>query len=165
MKRIPVGRVISTHGLKGEIKFKYYNEVDDDIYRYTSFLAKKSGSEIILNPASVKPHKRVFRIHFQGLDSVEEVSFLMNQELFVREEDLPGLDHDEYYEYQLIGLDVVNEKDEKIGRVESIMHGKGNDVMVVAGDEEIFVPMMEEYILAVNLEGSFVKIRQEDLLV
>jgi 16S rRNA processing protein RimM len=163
MKRIPLGRVVSTHGIKGEVKFKYYNEVDEDIYKYTSFSARKGSREIILNPAAINPHKGHFRMRFQGLDSIEEVSFLVNQELTVGEDDLPEPDENEYYEYRLLGLDVLDEKDGKIGTVGRIMHTKGNDILVVTGEKEMFVPMTEEYILAVDLKSSYIKIRLEEV--
>ena len=97
------------------------------------------------------------------MDSSEKVSFLINQELCVREEDLPPLDNDEYYDYQLIGLHVTNHKDDKIGMVTQVIHTGANSIIVVTGKEEILVPMVEGIIVRIDLEDSFIAIDEEAL--
>lgn len=164
MRWIPVGRVLSTHGIRGEVRFHYYNEAKEEFLRYTSLYAEKDDAIIEIKPASVRSHKNLFLIRFKGLKSPEEVSFLVKKELLVREGDLPQLNAGEYYEYQLIGLKVLNSAGEEIGNVESMLHTEANDTLVVSGKEETLVPMIEGYIVEINLERSFIKVR-EDLLV
>jgi len=82
----------------------------------------------------------------------------------VREEDLPGLESDEYYDYQLIGLDVVNKVGELLGKVDSIIHTKANDVIVVKGEREILIPMIDIFISSVDIEHSVIKVEGDDFL-
>jgi 16S rRNA processing protein RimM len=81
----------------------------------------------------------------------------------VREEDLPSLDNDEYYDYQLIGLNVVNQKHERIGTVAQIVHTGVNDIIVVTGKEEMLVPMVEGLICRIDLKDSLIIIDEEAL--
>jgi 16S rRNA processing protein RimM len=162
MKYIPVGRIISAHGIKGEVKFHYYNDEKEVLYRYTSFFVKSDDGWMQLQPTGVNLHKGVFRIKFRGLDKLGDISFLMNRELFVEEGDLPGLVENEYYEYQLVGLDVLGENDESLGKVTAIIHTGANDCLVVKGDQEILIPMIEGYILAIDLDKGFVSVRTVD---
>ncbi len=163
MRWIPVGRVLSTHGIRGEVRFHYYNEAKEEFLRYTSLYAEKDDAIIEIKPASVRSHKNLFLIRFKGLKGSEEVSFLVKKELFVREGDLPQLNDDEYYDYQLIGLNVLSSAGEEIGKVSSILHTQANDTLVVSGKQEIMVPMIEGHIIEIDLERSFIKI-QEGLL-
>lgn len=163
MGKIPVGRIVSAHGLKGEVKFRYYNASEEDFYRYTSLFAFKDGKEIELRPAHLRFRKGAFFLKFEGINTIEDTSFLMQQELFVREEDLPLLGENEYFEYQLIGLSVVNEQAKMLGRVERIIHTRGGDVLSVSGDRELLVPMVEDAILKISIADGVVQIR-EDLL-
>lgn len=165
MEYVPVGRVVTNHGLSGTVKFKYYNEAAEDFYRYTSLIVEKDGRQTELKPAEVRFSKGFFYLKFEGLDSLEKVSFLINQELFVREEDLPPLDNDEYYDYQLIGLHVTNRRGNKIGMVTQVIHTGGNDIIVVTGKEEILVPMVEGIIVRIDLEDSFIAIDEDALSV
>jgi len=164
MRWIPVGRVLSAHGIRGEVRFHYYNEAKEEFLRYASLYAEKDDTIIEIKPASVRSHKNHFLIRFKGLGNPEEVSFLVKKELFVREGDLPQLNDDEYYEYQLIGLRVLNSAGEEIGKVDSMLRTQANDTLVVSGKQDIMVPMIEGYIIEVDLERSFIKV-QENLLV
>lgn len=165
MRCVSIGRVVSTHGLKGEVKFWYYNENKEEFYRYSSFLFQDGNKWTGLTPERIRLQKGFFFIKFQDRDCIEKVSPLINLELFVREEDLPLLDSDEYYEYQLIGLDVVNQADELIGKLVSIIHTKANDIMVVKGKREVLIPMVDTYIISIDLKESSIKVSGEPFLV
>jgi 16S rRNA processing protein RimM len=165
MGNIPVGRVLSTHGIRGEVKFRYYNENSEEFYSYASFIASKDGQDIELKPVQLRFHKGLFLIEFENLESLESVAFLLNKELFVREEDLPLIDDDEYYEYQLIGLNVMNENNEAIGKVKEVLHTAAHDVIVVGGEKELLVPMVSDYIVKIDMADSTMTVREEPLLV
>lgn len=165
MGLIPVGRVLSTHGIRGEVKFKYYNEAADEFYRYVSFIAKKGTEEVVLRPVQVRPHKGFFLIKFAGLDNPDGITFLLNKQLFVDERDLPALEEDEYYEYQLIGMDVINERNDRIGRVGEIIHTGAQSVMVVSGKQEFMIPMVDEFIVQIDLPGSSIMVKEDPFLV
>jgi len=164
MKCVSIGRVISTHGLKGEVKFWYYNEEREGLYRYSTFLVRQRDEWIELKPERIRFQKDFFYIKFLGYDGLEKVNSFINRELFVREEDLPGLESDEYYDYQLIGLDVVNKVGELLGKVDSIIHTKANDVIVVKGEREILIPMIDIFISSVDIEHSVIKVEGDDFL-
>jgi len=165
MRYIPVGKVVATYGIKGAVKFKYYNEVYDNFYGYTVLYVKDGSRYTKLEPTEKRFHKGFFYIAFKGFETPEEVFYLLSRELFVREEDLPRLETDEYYDYQLIGLDVVDRKLVKMGTVKDLMHMKTNDLLVVAGEEETFIPLTEEFICAIDLQGSKIVVDESVLLV
>ncbi len=165
MKFVPIGRIISTQGIKGEIKFRYYSEEKEVFYTYASFFVNDDTGWRNLEPSDIKFRKGLFYVTFKGFSRHEDVSFLTNRELFVREEDLPRLREDEYYEYRLVGLDVINQDDEMLGKVSEIIHTGANDVLLLKGENEILIPMVEDYILEINLEKAFIRIRGDSLLV
>jgi 16S rRNA processing protein RimM len=161
MGYIPVGRVVSAHGLKGEVKLRYYNETTDSL-RYPSFFVDRSAGKIELKPARVRRQGKLFLIKFKQLDTIEAVDFLIGKELFVLESDLPALGEDEFYDYQLIGLEVTTESGELIGRVENVMHIRERDVLVVQGKVEILVPMTADHIVKIDT-GKGIQVREEAL--
>lgn len=163
MRFIPVGRVVAGHGLSGTVKFQYYNEDVDQFYFYTSLYIEENEGQIKLNPTEVRFSKGFFYLKFEGLNSPEKVSFLINQELCVREDDLPSLDNEEYYDYQLIGLNVVNHNNDFIGKVTQIVHTGANDIIVVAGKQEMLIPMVEGLILRIDLKESLIVIDEDAL--
>ena len=163
MKWIPVGRVVSTSGLKGEVKFYYYNEAKEEFFDHASLFALKGDEYIELKPEGARYQKRFFYLSFRGLTTVEEVSFLTTKELFVREEDLRPLDSDEYYDYQLIGLNVISADGSPLGKVGSVMHTGGNDILVIKGEREYLVPMVEGFINSIDVERGMIEVNTEGL--
>ena len=165
MKWVPVGRVVSASGLKGEVKFYYYNEVKQEFLDYTSLFALQGDGHRELKPQGAKYRKNFFYLSFRGLSTIEEVSFLVGKELFVREDDLRPLDSGEYYDYQLIGLEVINVDGARLGRVRSVLHTGASDILDVAGQREYLIPMVEGFIVAVNIEQGTIEVDIEGLAV
>ncbi len=164
MNFIPVGRVVAAHGVRGEIKFRYYNEDATASLQYPSFFADDKGTKRELKPLQVRPQGNLFIIRFSGLETAEDARFLFKRELFVREEDLATLGEDEYYDYQLIGLAAVTEQDRKVGVVVDVMHTKAGDILVIGGTREVLVPMTEAHIVNVSMEDGLVRVREDGLV-
>jgi 16S rRNA processing protein RimM len=163
MKLIPVGRVIAAHGVRGEVKLRYYNETAMVLPQYPSFFVDRAGTNIELKPSRVRHQGNVFIIKFKGLETVEDVGFLLKRDLLVAESDLPALEEDEYYDYQLIGLDAVTEQGRAFGKVKDVMHIRARDILVIEGAREVLVPMTEENIVKISREEGFVQVREKAL--
>ncbi len=158
MKYIPIGRILSTHGVNGEVKFRYYNEVKEDFSSYTSLFVQQDCQYRELKLSRARIHKELFLLLLEGLDSPEKARFLANKEVFVREDALPALDDGAYYDYQLIGLSVLNDHNEEAGRVSAVLHRHGMDFLVVIdGGEERFLPMLDDHIAEINIAQGYVR--------
>jgi 16S rRNA processing protein RimM len=97
------------------------------------------------------------------MERVEDVQFLLKKELSVREEDLPPLGDDEYYDYRLIGLAAVTDSGRPVGRVKDVMHTGAHDILVIEGRTELLVPMTEEHIAGISVEKGSVTVKEEAL--
>ena len=155
MELIPIGKIVSTHGLRGEVKFRYYNEVQEDFSSYTSFFTIAQGGPQEIKPDRIKWAKGFFYIIFENIHTIEDAIPLVNKELFVDVGALPCLEKGSYYDFQLQGLTVFNHKKEPVGIVKEILHQSGSDILIVEhGNEEIFIPMIDEYIDRIDTENS-----------
>ncbi len=164
MRYIPVGRVVAAHGVKGEIKFRYYNDAGAVSLEYPSYFFERDGTYIELVPTSIRRQKDLFIIAFKGLRAMEQVGPLLKKELHVAEKDLPALEEDEYYDFQLVGLRVVTEEDRVVGTVRDVMHTRANAILVIEGVGEVLVPMTEKHIAEINRENGFVRVREDALV-
>jgi 16S rRNA processing protein RimM len=60
-----------------------------------------------------------------------------------------------YYEWQIRGLEVVDEEGHVLGTLDRVIERAGNDVWVIdTGDGEAMVPAVEEFIRSVDLESG-----------
>ncbi len=164
MKLIPVGRVVAAHGIRGEVKFRYYNEAEPDSLQYRLFFVRdETGRQTELTATRIHRQRNVFIVKFRGMERVEDVQFLLNRELSVREEDLAPLDENEYYDYQLIGLNATTDRGRPVGAVKDVMHTGAHDILVIQGQTEVLVPMTEEHITDIRIDEGSVTIREETL--
>jgi len=160
MKYVSVGRIISTHGLRGEVTFKYYNEDKRNMERYHQFFLFEGESVFPLKVESVRQKKDVFLLKFQGVETIEEAKRLVRKELFVREEDLPPLEDGEFYLYQLEGLSAYNERGELMGKVQGVLESRGVPILVILGEKETYVPFAEDFLLCVDVKEGFIRVRE-----
>jgi 16S rRNA processing protein RimM len=164
MKYISIGQVVSAHGIQGDIRFWYYGESEENLKWYRTLYVDLDGKKIELKPISVRRQKNLFLIRFRGLESLEKVLFLLKKELLVAETDLPELEGDEYYDFQLTGMTVVNEQGETIGAVKEVLHTKGGDILSIVGKQSLLIPLHDDFIVAVDVHNSRMTVRESPFL-
>ena len=78
--------------------------------------------------------------------------------LEVERGDLPATDDDEYYAFELVGLQVVEETGRPLGIVEAVTPGVANDVLEL--DSGVLLPMVEDCIRIVDLAGGRIEVAE-----
>jgi 16S rRNA processing protein RimM len=157
---LPIGKVIKAHGLKGHLVVLAYGETLSTITveeRITANLP--DGTSVLLTVREIRPHQRAFLLLTREITSVEEARKLVGAELCVPESRLPATGPDEFYWYQLIGLQVIDTQGQQLGILEEIIETGSNDVYVVRrGDQEILVPAITEIVRDVDLQRRLMTI-------
>lgn len=151
---LPIGKVVKAHGLKGHLKVLPYGETFSTLSAEEKITANlPDGTSLTLTVAEISPHQKTFLLISREIGTVEEAHRLVGAELCVPESRLPPTAPDEFYWYQLIGLEVVNTEGQNLGTLEEIIETGSNDVYVVRrGREEILVPAIEEVVRDVDLQ-------------
>ena len=94
-----------------------------------------------------------------GFEDREQAATLVGTQIFVRREQLPATEKDEYYWSDLEGLEVKTTKGEFLGRVEKLMETGANDVLVIRGNREHLVPFIQgQYVTRVDLEDGMIEV-------
>jgi 16S rRNA processing protein RimM len=151
---LPIGKVVKAHGLKGHLKVIAYGETLSSLSAGEMItVCLPDGSSLPLTTVEVRPHQKGFLLLSHEINTVEEARSLVGAELCVPESRLPPTAPDEFYWYQLIGLEVVSTDGQKLGTLQEIIETGSNDVYVVRqGDEEILIPAIEEVVREVDLQ-------------
>jgi 16S rRNA processing protein RimM len=137
---VAVGRVGRPHGLAGAFVVE---RPSDDPARFAAGATVYAGRE----PALVVESKRSGGRLVVRLD--RDVARGTALELPISE--LPPAGDGSYYVFELVGLAVVAEDGRELGRVQDVVPGVANDVLELEGG--VGLPMVEECVLAVDLEG------------
>ncbi len=78
--------------------------------------------------------------------------------LSVPRSELPSLGENEYYAFQLVGLQVEEEGGRALGRVREVQPGPANDVLEL--DSDLALPLVDACVVEVDLErGRIVVVR------
>lgn len=153
-KRLEIGQIINTFGIKGEVKVF---PLTDDIKRFddleTVYVKNKKESQLY-NIESIKYHKNFVLIKFKEINTVEQAETLRNSYLEVDREQAIPLNEGEYFIADLIGLEVYSDEGKLIGKVDDIYNTGANDIYVVKDDlgKQTLLPGIKDVIKNVDLE-------------
>ena len=148
-----IGKIVGIHGIKGTNKLRSYAESLSVFSPGRSILVRDlHGREASYEIHWVKPHTGTPLVSFKGIVNRDQAKTLLGAELFIPQSELPELDEDTYYWYDLIGIEVVTITGEFLGRIESIIETGSNDVYVVKRHEkEVLIPALESVVLEIDL--------------
>lgn len=161
---VPVGRILSAHGIRGEVNFLYYNEVYQDFLRYTSVFYEKEGEMVELRVRRVRLKDKRFILQFEDVKDRTSAENLAGKTIYVKEEDLPKLEDGEYYVFQLLEAQVLDENGKTLGKVKNVLKIGPNSILEVKGDEEILIPMVEDFILKVDVKERVIRVRRPEYI-
>ena len=150
---VRVGRVGKTFGLKGEVVIHPTGE-DPQRFRPGAVLRVVTPEgAVTATVATLREMPGKLVASFEGRDDIEAIRPWVGCELEVRTADLPALEEGSYYHFQLLGLEVYGPDGRRLGVLEEILTGGGNDVYCVRGDgPEILVPAVREAIESIDVK-------------
>lgn len=152
MEFIKIGRIVNTHGIKGELRILSDFRHKDKVFKKgMKFYVGKEKEEFTVN--SYRFHKIFDMVTFEGFTNINEVLYLKGRDVFINKEDLV-LDDGEVYIEDLIGYEVIiGEK--TLGKVTGVMYNsKANDNLKVG---DVLIPYVKEFILKIEDNKIYVK--------
>ena len=136
------GKIITTHGLKGEVKIRSDFDRKDLIFQV--------GSKLYLGPTKEEVTVLSYRVHqdydmvtLTKIDSLEKAISYKQQEVFIKKEDLDAS--------LVLDVDYLSSKvyfgSTYLGEVSEITDfGGNNKVFVINGSKRILIPKNEHFI-------------------
>ena len=157
MKYVLIGRLVNTHGLKGEVRilssFKYKDKVFKNGMKI--YIGKDKVCEKI---TGYRYHKIFDMITMEGYNDINQVLKYKGDYVFVNKEDIE-LNENEYLDEDIVGLNVYVD-DKLLGRVQKIEKHSVNEILVVKNDEKNYlVPYNFDIILSIDLEKREMKVK------
>jgi 16S rRNA processing protein RimM len=163
MEFLTVGRIVNTHGIKGEVRVLPRTDFPETRFR--------PGSKLYIDlpgrpldqweVESSRTHKNMYLVRFKGIDDINEAEKFKGAWLRVPRSEKVDLEEDEYYFHEIIGCHVLTEDGESIGTVTEIWQPGANDVWVVktADKRDVLIPAVSEVVLDVDRDKKEIVIR------
>ena len=159
--QVVIGRIGRPHGVQGLVTVTV--RTDDPQLRFAP------GASLLTDPpergplvvAQVRAHSGRLLLSFVGVDDRGAAERLRGTVLVAQVDPLASPeDPEEFYDHQLIGLDVIGRSGASIGTVAQVLHLPGQDVLAIArpAGAEVLVPFVAAMVPEVDLAGRRVLI-------
>lgn len=149
-----MARVVGAIGIQGWIKLKTFTEDPEGLGDFDRWILRTAQGwrEMVLEEFAVRPNGTAVKL--EGCDDRDAAERLKGAEVAVRRADLGEADDGTMYWVDLIGLEVVDEGGEILGKVEALFETGETSVMVVKGGRERMIPFVPGYVKAVDREAK-----------
>lgn len=153
MESILIGKIVNTHGIKGEVKVYPYTDDIDNLSKIKEvFFDEKLSNKHKVK--SCKIQKNMLIMKFQNIDLVDEAENLRDTNIYIKKEDISDLE-DTYYIEDLIGMDVIDEKEQVIGTISYVFNTGANDVYEIKtlDNKDIYIPAIKDVVKKVDVKN------------
>ena len=151
LQYIEAGEIVTTHGVRGEVKVLCW--LDDPEMLCEFDRCRIDGKEVEME--QVRVQKTCNLVKLQGIDTVEAAQKLRGKTVELYREDI---DDEVIFAAELIGVEVFCEG-EKIGKVVDVLDYPGNKVYVVKGKYEYMIPAVSAFVLDTNMEANTMQVK------
>ena len=157
-----VGKIVNTHGIRGEVRVISQTDFPEERYRKGQRLTlfRENKAPLELTVAGHRKHKNFDLLTFEGYPTINDVEPLRGGILKVSKDELSELTENEYYYHEIIGLTVIDEQARELGKIKEILSPGANDVWVVQrkGKKDALIPYIESVVKQIDLDKGEVHI-------
>ncbi len=167
-KYLETGKIVSTHGIRGEVKVLPWADTPEFLTRFKTFylagasVAQPKGegrsmsAPSALTVESSRVQKTVVLIKFKGVDTVEQAQQLRDKVLYIARDD-SHIPAGTVFHADLIGLPVRADGAE-IGKIEEILSMPASDVWVVKGEHTYMIPQVKAFVPSLDFSKGYLEV-------
>jgi 16S rRNA processing protein RimM len=148
--KLTIGQLVAPHGLRGEFRMHVSTHFPERIPELHHVYLGDETEPRALRRARLQGNIAILRV--EGLTSREQVDELRGTPVRIDLEQAAPLEENEYFHYQIIGLEAFDEDGNRLGTVTEIIETGANDVYIIRDDEgkQTLVPALRSAIPEVN---------------
>lgn len=153
---LEVGKIVNTHGLRGEVKVVAWMDCPEDFEELENIYIKTRQELVSAAVESVRYQRNNLIVKLAGVDDINDAERYKGCVLLADREELGELPEGVHYIVDLIGLDIVDEVGEKLGVLADVFNTGANDVYDVKreGKKNLLLPVIDEVVKEIDTEGG-----------
>ena len=156
---IQVGVIGRPKGTKGLLRFHSYLNDDRDVNQFKKFYL---DNEKTINLKLVSFDKKSPLITIDEINNRTDIEKFVNKKIFLKKEQLSPVKGNEYYFHDLEGLEVFDNKDQRVGEVASVVNfGAGDllEIYFIKSKKKEFFRFTEQNFPSVNIKEKKIIIK------
>ena len=161
-----VGKIVKTHGLKGEVTLRIDNEQFDEIEELNYFLLDINDKLIPYFVENITFHSNKSFVLFQDLKTLEVANQLVGISAYLPLDLLPEKDGNDFYSHEVVDFLVIDEEKGELGKVQEIIEYPTQSLIeIVINGKEVLIPIHDDIIQDVNREEKKIYIKAPNGLI
>ena len=158
-QRTVLGRIGGAFGVRGWLKVVPETRQRDILLEYPIWQLGTPSGWTPCQVLEAKVHSSGLVARLENIADRDQAQALKGQEIAIWHDELPELEAGEYYWSELIGLKVVTDTGIELGVLDRFLETGANDVFVVCGEVEHWLPYLpEDVVLRVDLESRCMEV-------
>ncbi len=164
---ITIGKVVSTQSNKGEVNVLPLTDSTDRFKNLDTVFLRNSNGLTTLNIEKIRIKENAVILKLKDIENIQEAKMIVGSFLEVEREKAVKLPKDAYFIFEIIGLEVYDENNIFLGKVENVISTGSNDVYIVKdkNKKELFIPAIREVVKNINLEKKRITVKMVDGLI
>ena len=153
-----VGRLGRPHGVHGEISVEVRTDEPEIRFAKGSKLSVKESNNQ-LTVLSSRWHQEKMLVKFEEITDRDLANEIKGKTLTIKiDPNSIETKKDQYYEFQLAGLKVIDKNDKTLGRIKEVITNLAQDLLVVetVDKREVLVPFVKQIVTNVDLNKKLV---------
>jgi len=149
-----VGKIVGTHGIKGEIRIISTFDKKEKVFllEMPLYIGDNKEKEVI---NSYRKHKNYDMVTLKGINDINEVLKYKGQKVYALRSDL-NLDGDFVLD-DLLGMKIIS-NNEEYGVVQDIFDNNGNTLLKILFEKSYYIPYNSGYIREVFLDKKIIEV-------
>ncbi|OGC76912.1 MAG: 16S rRNA processing protein RimM [candidate division Zixibacteria bacterium RBG_16_40_9] len=149
-QRVSLGKITKIRGLKGELVVSPLTSNSNTLFNIKEVFLSEEKPPFIIEKVRRLNNKVLLKL--KEIDRPEQAQSLVGKYIEVEKVILAKLEPDQYYTFDLIGLEVETEAKEYLGKVKEIIENPANAVIWVESKmKNYYIPATKEAVLKVDL--------------
>ena len=161
-----VGKIVKTHGLKGEVTLRIDNEQFDEIEELNYFLLDINDRLIHYFIENIGYHSNKSFILFQDLKTLEAAAQLVGTAVYLPLDLLPEKEGNDFYSHEVVDFLVIDEEKGELGKVQEIIEYPTQSlIQICINGKEVLIPIHDDIIKDVDRDGKKILIKAPNGLI
>jgi len=151
-KRLLIGQINGLFGVQGWVKLFSHANPRKNILSYQPWHVEVDGQWKTLEIVKGRVQGKTIVAQLKDVNDREVARTYIGTDIYIERDQLPKLPKGEYYWDELTGLEVVNTTGVKLGKISYMVDTGSNNVMVINGEKEHWVPYIEPFLINIDMD-------------
>ena len=148
---VEIGSILGPHGINGQVKIKSFTEVPEGMFLYKNLFIGNEQKPIKIKLVRKIKHNLICTV--ENIKTRNEAETIRNLILYVKRDEFPILNYNEFYQRDLLNFEVFNLKRESFGFIISFNDFGGGQLVEVENlNKRFYLPIGKTFLKNINYQ-------------